>query len=411
MICGLLGRKLGHSYSPAIHRQLGDYEYRLFEREPEQLEAFLRSGEFTGLNVTIPYKKAVIPYLDILSPQAALFGGVNTIVRQEDGSLWGHNTDYFGFSYLLKECQLALAGKKVLVLGSGGASATVQAVLRQQHARVTVISRQGENNYENLELHKDAACIINTTPVGMYPNTGRAPVDLERFPRLEWVFDLIYNPARTQLLLDADRLGIPATGGLSMLVAQAWEASQCFTEADIPTAVIPKIAKDLQKHMENLVLVGMPGCGKTTLGRLAAQKMGRPFADADHYIEEQAGMSIPEIFDRFGEAHFRRLETQALEELGKQSGLVISCGGGTVTQPQNYPLLRQNGCIFWVQRDISALATQGRPLSKNLQEMYHQRLSYYEAFSDGCIINDSEPEAGAEKIIALWEELHEDTRY
>ncbi len=410
MICGLLGRRLGHSYSPAIHALLGSYEYRLFEKEPAEVEAFLKNGDFTGLNVTMPYKKAVIPYLDALSPQASLLGAVNTIVRQPDGTLWGHNTDYFGFSYLLKQSQLALAGKKVLVLGSGGASATVQAVL-QQYAPVVVISRHGENNYENLELHKDASLIINTTPVGMFPDTGKAPVDLSPFSRLEGVLDVVYNPARTQLLLDAESLGIPAVGGISMLVAQAWEASHCFTREDLPTAVIPKITKTLLMNMENLILVGMPGCGKTTLGRLVAEKMGRPFADADHYIEEAAGMSIPEIFERFGEAHFRLLETRALEKLGKQSGLVISCGGGTVTQVQNYPLLHQNGRIFWIQRELSALATQGRPLSKNLQELYHQRLSYYEAFADGCIINDASLEAAVEKIVALWEALHENTCY
>ncbi len=411
MICGLLGAHLGHSYSPAIHGLLGNYEYRLFDKSPEEVEAFLRSGEFTGLNVTMPYKKAVIPYLDVLSPQASLLGAVNTIVRQEDGTLWGHNTDFFGFSYLLKQSQLALAGKKVLVLGSGGASATVQAVLRQHHARVTVISRQGENNYGNLELQKDAALIINTTPLGMYPHTGAAALDLRQFPHLERVLDVIYNPARTQLLLDAEALGIPGVGGLSMLVAQAWEASQCFTGQAIPTDVIPKITKALQARMENLVLVGMPGCGKTTLGRLAAEKMGRPFADADHYIEKHAGMSIPEIFEQFGEAHFRLLETEVLEELGKQSGLVIACGGGAVTQARNYPLLHQNGCIFWIQRELSALATQGRPLSKNLQELCNHRLSYYEAFADGRIINDSSLEAVTEKIVGLWEALHENTCY
>ena len=231
MRCGLLGRTLGHSYSPQIHRLLGDYEYDLFEKEPEEVASFLKSGDFTGLNVTIPYKKAVIPCLDALSPAAQALGAVNTIVRRADGTLFGHNSDYFGFAYLVRQSGLDVAGKKALVLGSGGASNTVVAVLKALGAEPVVISRSGENNYGNLSRHADASLIVNATPVGMYPNTGVSPVDLRQFPRLEGVLDVVYNPARTQLLLDAEALGLPCANGLWMLVAQAKESAEYFTGA------------------------------------------------------------------------------------------------------------------------------------------------------------------------------------
>ena len=274
MECGLLGRKLGHSYSPQIHACLGDYSYTLFEKEPEEVADFLKSGDFTGLNVTIPYKKTVIPYLDELSPAAKKLGAVNTVVRREDGTLFGHNTDYFGFASLLKRSGLDVAGKKVLVLGSGGASNTVTAVLTGLGAEAVVISRSGENNYENLQRHEDAAVIVNATPVGMYPNTGVSPVDLKRFPMLEGVLDVIYNPARTQLLLDAEAFQIPCANGLWMLVAQAKESAEYFTGKSIDDAVIAKIYGTLAAQMANIVLIGMPGCGKSTIGALLAEKLG-----------------------------------------------------------------------------------------------------------------------------------------
>ena len=229
MHCGLLGKKLGHSYSPQIHSYLGDYPYTLYEKTPEELETFLRTGDFTGLNVTMPYKKDVIPYLDKLTDRAASLGAVNTIVRQKDGTLIGHNTDYFGFHSMLKRSGLEVTGKKVLVLGSGGASATAQYVLKQEGAEVVVISRNGENNYHNLERHSDASVIVNATPVGMYPDVGVSPVSLELFPYLEGVLDIVYNPARTQILLDAEKRGLIAENGLWMLVAQAKESAEWFT--------------------------------------------------------------------------------------------------------------------------------------------------------------------------------------
>ena len=401
MKCGLLGGKLGHSYSPQIHSQLGDYSYELFEKKPEELEDFLKYGDFRGLNVTIPYKKDVIPYLDELSPRAKRIGAVNTIVRREDGSLIGHNTDYFGFEMMVRASGLSIAGKKVLVLGSGGASMPVVAALTEQGANVIVISRSGENNYNNLHLHRDASVIVNPTPVGMYPNVGNSPLDLEQFPNLEGVLDIIFNPARTQLLLDAEEKGLVAMNGLLMLVAQAKESAEWFTGKAIPDDVISAIHASLRRQMENIVLIGMPGSGKSTVGMILAEKLGKKFVDADTYLTQKAGRSIPDIFASGGEAGFRALETETLAELGKQSGLVIATGGGCVTQERNYPLIHQNGTIFCLDRDLNKLPTDGRPLSQanKLQDMYRVRKPLYEAFADFRIDNNGNAESTATRIM------------
>jgi len=404
MNCGLLGKTLAHSYSPQIHSYLGDYAYKLFEKQPEELGAFLQSGDFTGLNVTIPYKKDVIPYCAELSDCAKKMGAVNTIVRRQNGSLIGHNTDYFGFLSMVKRTGLTVAGKKVLVLGSGGASATAVAVLNEQGANVVVISRSGENHYGNLNLHKDAAVIVNATPVGMYPNAGVSPVDLDLFPALEGVLDIVYNPARTKLLLDAESRGMLTENGLWMLVAQAKEASEWFTGKAISDDKIAAIHKALQKQMENIILVGMPGCGKSTVGKLVAKLAGKTFVDADAEIMKAAEMSIPDIFTKEGEDGFRQLEMRVLQQLGQKSGLVIATGGGCVTREGNYAHLHQNGKIFWLQRDITALATNGRPLSQSgkLEEMWRIRNPLYERFADFTVCNDDTPEMTAEEILRGW---------
>ena len=406
---GLLGRKLGHSYSPAIHACLGEYEYSLYEREPEEIEDFLRNGPLDGMNVTVPYKKAVIPYLDELSPIAQELGAVNTIVRR-DGKLIGHNTDYFGFQMLLDTLPLAIEGKKVLVLGSGGASNTAVAVLRDRGAELVIISRGGENNYSNLDLHRDAGIIVNTTPVGMYPETGKAPLDLKQFPFLQGVVDVIYNPARTQLLLNAEATNdstaqIQFRNGLLMLVAQAKEAAEWFTGEKISDDVIGPILKKLEARMQNIVLIGMPGCGKSTVGKLLSGKTGRKFVDADEEIVRMAGKSIPEIFAQDGEEAFRDFETRVLRELGKQSGLIIATGGGCVTKERNYPLLHQNGTIFWIQRELDSLPTDGRPLSQrnSIGEMYRIRQPLYEAWMDRMVDNNSNPEEAAGEILRVLE--------
>ena len=406
MKCGLLGRKLGHSYSPQIHRHFGDYSYSLFEREPDELETFLKQGDFTGINVTIPYKKAVIPYLDAISPAAGKVGAVNTIVRKADGTLYGHNTDLYGFSSMVCRSRLDVAGKKVLVLGSGGASNTAVSVLNDLGAMVTVISRSGENNYENLHLHPDARLIVNCTPVGMYPNNSDSPIDLCQFPNLEGVLDLIYNPARTQLLQQAESRGLVAENGLWMLVAQAKEAAELFTGCRISDDTIAQIHKKLSSRMQNIILIGMPGSGKTTIGKLLAEKTGRTFVDTDEAIVRAAGRSIPDIFHTDGETGFRQCETQVLKELCGQSALVIATGGGCVTQPCNYPLLHQNGRIIWIRRETAALPTEGRPLSQgaDLAAMYQLRKPMYERFSDFAFANNSTPEITADAILSRLEE-------
>ena len=407
MKCGLLGRKLGHSYSPQIHGLLGDYSYALFEKEPEQLGSFLKGGDFAGINVTIPYKKDVIPYLDELSPAAQKIGSVNTIVRRADGSLFGHNSDYFGFVSLVEHSGINVEGKKVLVLGSGGTSSMVVTALKDLGAVPIVISRSGENNYGNLHLHADASVIVNATPVGMYPNTGVSPIDLSRFPKLEGVLDVIYNPAKTKLLLDAEALGIPHENGLWMLVAQAKEASEYFTGKKLPDELIGKIHHILSHQMKNIVLIGMPGCGKSTIGSLLAQKLERKFVDADEEIIHLAGKPIPDIFAQDGEEVFRQWETTALENLGRQSGLVIATGGGCVTRKRNYPALHQNGNIVWLERDLCLLPTDGRPLSQanRLEEMYTVRKPQYESFTDIRVENAGSPEQTVQDILSQLEEL------
>lgn len=400
MKCGLLGRKLCHSYSPQIHAHLGDYPYGLFEKEPEELEDFLRSGDFTGLNVTMPYKKAVIPFLDELSPVARRLGAVNTIVRR-DGKLIGHNTDYFGFRSMLEQTGLDPAGKKCLVCGSGGASNTVRAVLTELGANVVIISRWGPNTYDNIGKHADAAILVNCTPVGMYPNVGDTGVLLSELPNLEGVLDVIYNPARTQLLLDAEDRGIVTMNGLWMLVAQAKESAEWFTGQPISDTKIVEIHQILRQQMENIILIGMPGCGKSTVGRLLAEKLGKKFVDSDALIEQLARKPIPQIFAEDGEDKFRKWEQVALRQLGKESGLVIATGGGCVTRRANHPLLHQNGTIFWLKRDLDQLPTDGRPLSQanKLEDLYAVRKPLYERFADHTVDNNCPIEKTVGQII------------
>jgi len=352
--------------------------------------------------VTIPYKKTVIPYLDALSPTAQRLGAVNTIIRRSDGTLYGHNTDYYGFQSMVIRSGLSVSGKKVLVLGSGGASNTAVAVLAGMGAQVIVISRSGENNYENLHRHFDARIIVNTTPVGMYPGTGTAPVDVSSFLQLEGVLDVIYNPERTQLLMDAESMGIITENGLWMLVAQAKESSEYFLGKKLAESMISQIHRKLRIQMQNIVLIGMPGCGKSTVGKALARALSKEFVDADAVITELAGKPIPDIFARDGEAVFREWETKVMSTLGKRSGLVIATGGGCVTESRNYPLLHQNGTIFWLQRSLDKLPTDGRPLSQTtpLSRMYEQRCKLYEAFCDQVIDNDGSLDHTLDSIIS-----------
>lgn len=384
MKVGLLGEKLGHSFSPQIHGHFGAYDYKLIEKKPHEVEAFMRSGEFDGLNVTIPYKKTVIPYCDELTEQAKKLNAVNTIVRHKDGRLIGHNTDYSGFYAMAKRVHVDYCGKKVLVLGSGGASNTVCAVMEEMGANAVVISRSGKNNYNNLYLHADCAVIVNATPVGMYPNTGVSPIDLSIFPRLEAVLDLIYNPVRTQLLIDAQNRGLKTENGLWMLVAQAKESAEWFTGSKFDDDTIGYIYRLLRIHSENIVLIGMPGCGKTTNGRQLAEIYGKKFIDIDEEIVQFMGCSIPEIFENQGEDGFRKIETAIIATAVKSTNCVIATGGGCVTRAENLPLLQQNGMIIWMKRPIEDLPKHGRPLSQSndLHKMYETRKPLYQHFSD-----------------------------
>ena len=404
MRCGLLGKKLGHSYSPAIHAMLsGSYTYGLFEKDEAELPAFLRSGDWDGLNVTIPYKKTVIPYLDGLSETARAIGSVNTIVRREDGSLYGDNTDYDGFLETLRYMCIEPAGQKVLVLGSGGASAMACYALKGLGAEPVVISRSGENNYGNLHLHADAELLVNTTPVGMFPDNGKSPLSLELFPELSCVVDFVYNPMRTKLILEAEELDIPHVNGLRMLVGQARRAAEIFTGNSIPLSETGRIMGILERNMQNAVLIGMPGCGKSTLARLLGKALGREVLETDAMIEERTGRSIPDIIRQDGEDAFRRLETEALAEAGKQSGKVISTGGGCITRAENYELLYQNGVIIWIERALPLLAREGRPLSEgaDLAEMYRRRAPFYDMFADFRIENNGTPEETLSEILEV----------
>ena len=387
---GLLGRKLGHSWSPQIHSMLADYEYKLYEVEPEDLDGFLRTTDLAGMNVTIPYKKDVVPYCVSLSHAAERIGSVNTLVRTPEG--WhGDNTDYAGFRHIVKSSGVDIAGRKTLVFGTGGASLSVIAALEDMGAGPIVnVSRTGENNYGNLDRHRDAQVLVNTTPLGMFPDTGRAPVSVADFPACRAVFDVIYNPQRTAFLMEAERLGIPCAGGLGMLVAQAKASAEQFAGHPIPDGKVDEIMSTLSRQMSNIVLIGMPGCGKSTVGRALSRALGRPLLDADRQIERESKMPIPVIFDHEGEAGFRKRETEVLAELGKGSGAVIATGGGCVTRPANYPLLHQNGYIVWLKRDLSKLPSDGRPLSQknSAQTLYEQRKDKYAAFADLVVDND-----------------------
>lgn len=402
---GLLGETLGHSFSPQIHACLGDYEYKLFEVAPEDLGDFLRSGSFEGLNVTIPYKKAVMPYLAEISENAKAIGSVNTITVLPNGTLRGDNTDYDGFLYLVRRSGIAVNGKKALVLGTGGASLPVKKVLSDLGAyEVISISRSGENNYQNLDKHFDADLIVNTTPVGMYPNNLQSPLSLDGFTQLSGVLDIVYNPQKTQLILDAEQRGIPAFSGLTMLVAQAKRAAELFLNTNIDDRKNDEIYETLSRQMKNIVLVGMPGCGKSTVGKALAKRLSRPFFDADQEIVKRAGKSIPEIFQTEGEAGFRKIETEVLFDLCRQSGAVIATGGGAVTVPKNHGILRQNSLVVFINRDIAVLPTNGRPLSEqnDLHEMFRQRLPLYRAVCDYEVDGNSEIQTVTDRVAEVY---------
>ena len=387
---GLLGERLGHSFSPQIHRDLAGYDYQLLPTPPEAVEGLFARRAFQGLNVTIPYKRTVMPLCDEIDPRAAAIGAVNTVVNQ-NGRLTGYNTDIDGFLYMARRAGVDMAGKKVVILGSGGTSRTARAAAGELGAReIVTVSRHGEDNYQNLSRHADAQVLVNTTPVGMYPNCGQSPVSLESFPALEGVLDVVYNPLRTALLLQAEERGLPCSCGLPMLVAQAKRAAELFTGQNIDDSRAEAVLHGLRGQLTNIVLIGMPGCGKTTVGRALAGKLGRTFVDLDEEIVRRAGTSIPEIFAREGEAGFRERESALVREFGERTGLVVSTGGGVVTRRENYIPLKQNGLLLHLRRDPASLPTDGRPLSQATapEELWRRRAPLYAAFADGEIDNN-----------------------
>ena len=353
--------------------------------------------------MTIPYKKTVLSFCAELSPAAEAVGSVNTLVRRPDGTIFGDNTDAEGFRLTVLRSGAEIRGKKALVLGSGGASAAVSWVLRDMGARVVVVSRTGEDNYRNLSRHRDAELLVNATPVGMNPHNGQAPLDLSELPALRWVMDLVYNPRRTALLLQAEKLGIPFDDGLVMLVAQAKRSAELFSGSPIPDGRIDEITRELAREMGNIILIGMPGCGKTTVAGLLGRALGRPVVDADAEIAAEAGCSIPQLFTREGEVGFRARETAVLSRLGARSGVVLATGGGCVTRPENYAVLHQNGVIIWLRRDLDKLPISGRPLSQQTgpAELYRQRRSLYEAFADYTIDNNGPAEETLRRVLEV----------
>ncbi|MCQ2437623.1 MAG: AAA family ATPase [Clostridia bacterium] len=390
---GLIGEKLGHSYSPMIHERLGGYDYILKEIAPADLPAFMQAKDFKGLNVTIPYKQAVIPFLSELSPVAEEIGCVNTIIKRADGTLIGHNTDIGGFMGMLKKAGIDPANKKAVILGSGGTSLTARTALRHMGAKeIVIVSRKGPVDYETLYRdHADAEILVNTTPVGMYPKNGICPADLSRLPALKGVADVVYNPEKTALILEAEALGIPCISGLPMLVGQAREAAEWFMGETIDPEKEVGILAAIRMQTRNLVLVGMPGCGKTTIGKMLAEKLGREYVDSDAEIVNRAGMPIPEIFAKYGEKYFRDLESEVIADLCKGSGKIIATGGGAILRDENVRAMRQNGRTCLMLRPIDRLPTEGRPLSSAsedaVKKLWEARKDKYAAAADLTVEN------------------------
>ena len=400
---GLLGRKLSHSISPEIHNLLCDYEYVLFEREPDELDEFFEKQEFSGLNVTIPYKKDVIKYCAELSETAKKIGSVNTITVRPDGTLYGDNSDYFGFSYMVEQSGVQIKDKTVLILGTGGASLTVKAVVEDMDAKEIIsVSRTGAVNYDNVYDYQNADVIINTTPVGMYPHNGERVIDLSRFPALSGCLDLIYNPSLTPFLYDAKNLGVPYANGLTMLVAQAHMSAEKFIDSHIPEEKIEQIVTQLASVRKNIVLIGMPGCGKSTVSALLGQALKREVVDTDSLVVENEKRSIPEIFASDGEEYFRACETKAVSDCTKKSTLIIATGGGAVLREENRYFIKQNSFVVWLKRDFNRLAMEGRPLSKSIDDIKkieQVRTPVYASLADAEIEVDDDPQVTLSKIL------------
>ena len=388
----LIGHPLGHSCSPQLHSYFGNEDYHLRDVAEHELKSVVLEGEYDGLNVTIPYKRQVIPYMDILTPRAEATGAVNTVVRTREGKLLGDNTDIDGMERLIRSASIDLNGRKVLILGTGGTAHTADWVARTHGAAVVRhVSRTGEIHYGNVyEVCADTEVLINTTPVGMMPDLDGCPVEPERFPELKAVIDVVYQPLRTTLTLRARRAGIPAVNGLRMLVEQARAAEELFFARQISDEESAAVYRRLRRSRTNIVLIGMPGSGKTSVGRLLAQQLGRPFMDTDSMIVETCGTEIPEIFEKEGETFFRDRETEAIRDASCRQGIVVAVGGGAPLRDINKQYLRQNGRVYLLDRSLADLDRTGRPLSssaKVLEKMLESRLPHYLALADMTVSN------------------------
>ncbi|MCQ2475847.1 MAG: AAA family ATPase [Clostridia bacterium] len=399
---GLLGENISHSYSPKIFSLFGDFEYLLFPTSKENFEEFFKNNRLDGFNVTIPYKVKAMELCDTLSEEAKAIGCVNTVIRNSDGTSHGENTDVFGFEYMAEKINCDFSGKKVVVLGSGGSSRTVKYVAEKHGAsEIVIISRTGENNYENIEKHTDADVIVNTTPVGMYPGNGKSPVDLAIFKSCKKVLDLIYNPSRSVLIQQAQELGIDCINGLYMLVCQAIRSANLLLGENIRDDVADSVYEQLEKEQKNIVFIGMPGCGKTTIGKLLAEKTGRDFVDTDGEIELEFGL-INEFFKRSGEQEFRKIEKEVIERVCKESGTVISTGGGVVLLPENITAIRENATVVYLDAPLGRLEMTGRPLSRDrmtLMKMYFKRAKLYEKCADFKVEVSPDPEETLRSVI------------
>ncbi|WP_311531947.1 shikimate kinase [uncultured Veillonella sp.] len=386
---GLLGRTLGHSFSPRIHSALGNTNYELFEREPSQLQEFFADPELQGINITIPYKVNALEACDVVDPRAERIGCVNTMVRK-DGKWHGYNTDYDGFVFTLQHAGIDVASKECIILGDGASSATVHVALEDLGAKNIVhLSRKTAPFYSDApNYYETAQIIINCTPIGMYPHNPANLIDITQFSKLEGVVDLIYNPRRTILLLQAEMMEIPHCDGLPFLVAQGVEAANHFQGESFGTKEIEQILRDMRREKENIILIGMPGVGKTTVGKVLGEEMGRTWVDVDQELEKEIG-DISTYITEQGEPAFREKEAEMIAKLGTQTGLVISTGGGCVTVPKNFAHLRQNGRIYQLTQPIENLSTTGRVLSSGgldrLRELEEIRTPMYESFAQ-CIV-------------------------
>lgn len=406
---GLIGKKLSHSFSAEIHPKLFNCDYSLYELDEGELENFFSKRRFMGINVTVPYKKAVMKYLDYIDDDAEKIGAVNTVLNK-NGRLYGYNTDFSGLKALIVSSGVSLKDKSVIILGSGGTAKTAKAVSENLGAgNITLISRTGKNGadtYENLKkYHKTADILINTTPVGMYPDVNESPVSIREFERLTAVFDVIYNPLRTKLVCDALKKGIIAEGGLKMLVFQAVFAARLFSGKDIPEKKSCEIFEQIKRQKENIVLIGMPSSGKSTVGKLIAKRLGREFVDTDDLIYSTHKMSPKNIIENSGEAVFRSLETAIINDLSLKQGLVIATGGGAVEREENIDLLKKNGKLFFLNRKFEGLcADTSRPLSSNkeqLKALYKRRLPLYKKYADYTVYDFSSPENTANSVLEM----------